>query len=195
MIVAYALRERQAGFWLIGVGLFGAAAAHAIHMPAPTQLFMALALAGAALNVVVSEQLTDDVPDRDIVLLLGVTLVAACIASPQPGVEIMQAAARIAVFGGSATLLAWAYWRIRGSSAASDADIKVIAALGAMLPLAIAIYATALATTLTLSTLALMYLWRGETLHLSDRIPIASILTGVFYLAWLACYFGGSFGA
>lgn len=179
------LQESRFGLIAMALATLAAVAVHATN-PQSTWplLLLALAFAGAVLNIIVNEQLTGTVSDLDLGLLLVTGFAATVFGTPSISQEALHATVRMLVLGSAVGAFAWLYWRMRGIAGLSLSDVKLVAVLGAFLPLAVGIYTIAFAITLTIAVLSALHLWRGDQPSLQSRLPIASLLTGAFYLVW-----------
>lgn len=189
-MIAQSLQEMRVGYLTVIFGIVSALFAYTIHPETPVaQVFLGLAFAGAVLNLIVSDQSTQTVSDLDIFILLITGFAATAIGAPSVSEEAFYAALRMAFLSVGVGGAAWLYYRVNRVSGVNLYDVKTIAALGAVLPLALTVYTVAFAICLTVTAMAIGHLWRGEMPRSPARVPVASIAAGLVFVVWIVYRF------
>lgn len=175
------------GMWLATFCVVAVAGSYYI-LPAGVipHVLLALAFAAAVTNIAIREQATGTITAADLALLFATGFAASAHAAPSLQVEFLYALMRMALLGMSVSALAWFYKQWRGTMPLSQADILLIAVLGAFLPFAIAVYAIAFSITMTVAVIAAMHLLGGEQTGLRQQLPIASTLSALYFCIWVA---------
>jgi leader peptidase (prepilin peptidase) / N-methyltransferase len=97
------------------------------------------------------------------------------------GAAVARAAATASVFA----LLRWSYGRIRGREGLGLGDVKLAAAVGAWLPLALIPFCFALASCAALVTVMLARL-RGKSIDATAKLPFGAFLCPALWLVFYA---------
>ena len=169
---------------LIGVG--GAVALISLmSLPWPVALAStglgALMIAGAEVDA-----RTYLLPDAVTWSGIALGILAASALNPfEPWLSAGAAVARAAATASALVLLRWGYGRIRGREGLGFGDVKLAAAVGAWLPLALIPFCFALATCAALVTVMLARL-RGESIDATAKLPFGAFLCPALWLVFYA---------
>ena len=117
-------------------------------------------------------------------IALGI-LAASALNSFEPWLSAGAAVARAAATASALALLRWGYGRIRGREGLGLGDVKLAAAVGAWLPLALIPFCFALATCAALVTVMFARL-RGETVDATAKLPFGAFLCPALWLVFYA---------
>jgi leader peptidase (prepilin peptidase) / N-methyltransferase len=169
--------------------LFGAGGAvaliSAISLPWP------LALASTVLGTLMIAAAEVDartylLPDTVTWSAIALGILAASVLNPfEPWLNAGAAVARAAATASALGLLRWGYGRIRGREGLGFGDVKLAAAVGAWLPLALIPFCFALATCAALVTVLFARL-RGESLDATAKLPFGAFLCPALWLVFFA---------
>jgi leader peptidase (prepilin peptidase) / N-methyltransferase len=169
--------------------LFGAGAAaaliSALSLPWPLALAStilgALMIAGAEVDA-----RTYLLPDTVTWSGIAFGILAASALNPfEPWLSAGAAVARAAGTAFALVLLRWGYARIRGREGLGFGDVKLAAAVGAWLPLALIPFCFALATCAALVTVMFARL-RGESIDATAKLPFGAFLCPALWLVFYA---------
>ena len=169
--------------------LFGAGGAvgliSAMSLPWPFALAStvlgALMIAGAEVDA-----RTYLLPDAVTWSGIALGILAASALNPfEPWLSAGAAVARAAATASALVLLRWGYRRIRGREGLGFGDVKLAAAVGAWLPLALIPFCFALATSAALVTVMFARL-RGESIYATAKLPFGAFLCPALWLVFYA---------
>ena len=174
---------------LFGVGS-AVALISAMALPWPVALASsvlgALMIAGAEVDV-----RTYLLPDAVTWSGIALGILAASALNPfEPWLSAGAAVARAAATASVLLLLRWGYSRIRGREGLGFGDVKLAAAVGAWLPLALIPFCFALATCAALVTVMLARL-RGESIDATAKLPFGAFLCPALWLVFYAAELSG----
>lgn len=145
-------------------------------------ILLAAGFGAAIVNVIYQDQSRRALSAADLLLVAATGFAALAADAPSLRDEAISAMGRMIFLGGAVGTLAFAYAHWRDQPGISAGDIKLIAVLGASLPLVMSIYAVAIAC----CTAVLFAAVRGRgTLSARQHVPAASVIAGTFYLVWL----------
>ena len=174
--------------------LFGAGGAVALisAMSLPWPLALASTILGALMIAGAEvDTRTYLLPDTVTWSAIALGILAASALNPfQPWLSAGAAVARAASIAAALALLRWGYAQIRGREGLGFGDVKLAAAVGAWLPLALIPFCFALATCAALVTVMFTRL-RGDSIDASTRLPFGAFLCPAL---WLVFYAGESLG-
>ena len=117
-------------------------------------------------------------------IALGI-LAASALNPFEPWLSAGAAVARAAATASALVLLRWGYARIRGREGLGFGDVKLAAAVGAWLPLALIPFCFALATCAALVTVMFARL-RGESIDGTAKLPFGAFLCPALWLVFYA---------
>jgi leader peptidase (prepilin peptidase)/N-methyltransferase len=129
----------------------------------------------------------------DIVTLSGIAsgILAASALNPfEPWLSAGAAIARAVATAAALFLVRWGYGRIRGREGLGLGDVKLAAAIGAWLPLALIPVCFALATFAALVTVVFARL-RGESIDATAKLPFGAFLCPALWLVFYAGEWSG----
>ena len=122
-------------------------------------------------------------------IALGI-LAASALNSFEPWLSAGAAVARAAATASALVLLRWGYGRIRGREGLGLGDVKLAAAVGAWLPLALIPFCFALATGAALVTVVFARL-RGKSIAATMKLPFGAFLCPALWLVFYVGEFSG----
>ena len=117
-------------------------------------------------------------------IALGI-LAASALNPFEPWLSAGAAVARAAATASALVLLRWGYARIRGREGLGFGDVKLAAAVGAWLPLALIPFCFALATCAALVMVMFARL-RGESIDATAKLPFGAFLCPALWLVFYA---------
>jgi leader peptidase (prepilin peptidase)/N-methyltransferase len=169
--------------------LFGAGGAVALisAMSLPWPLALASTILGALMIAGAEvDARTYLLPDTVTWSALALGILAASALNPfQPWLSAEAAVARAASIAAALALLRWGYAQIRGREGLGFGDVKLAAAVGAWLPLALIPFCFALATCAALVTVMITRL-RGDRIDATTRLPFGAFLCPALWLVFYA---------
>jgi leader peptidase (prepilin peptidase) / N-methyltransferase len=117
---------------------------------------------------------------------IALGIIAASALNPfEPWLSAGAAVARAAATASALVLLRWGYGRIRGREGLGFGDVKLAAAVGAWLPLALIPFCFALAACAALVMVMFARL-RGESIDATAKLPFGAFLCPALWLVFYA---------
>jgi leader peptidase (prepilin peptidase) / N-methyltransferase len=169
--------------------LFGAGSAVALisAMSLPWPLALASTILGALMIAGAEvDARTYLLPDAVTWSAIALGILAAFALNPfEPWLNAGLAVARGAWTAAALALLRWGYARIRGREGLGFGDVKLAAAVGAWLPVALIPLCFALATCAALVTVLFARL-RGESIEATAKLPFGAFLCPALWLVFYA---------